>query len=207
MNPWLVFLGTSPGAPGRGDPIAGTEEPYSSPTLGTPHPKIYHPARYFDQIREAAEIIIQRHRPAMPVTECHSLLGNLNLSTRQNGRAERVGIDPACGVWIPDLIFERFRPRLVIALGLLGFLGDPTNRALFDPRGLLRIDWRRPDATKPFRTYAAQSLCFRIWNRENCSGDPVTIVAWPNHPSRVPFNQPALWKAAAHEFADLRIGQ
>ena len=99
LNPWIVFLGPSPGAPGPGDPKAGTETPFSAPTLGEPYPKIYHPARYFGQIREAAKIIIRRHRPDACDRDCHALLGNLNLNFRQDGQATRTGIEPVCGQW------------------------------------------------------------------------------------------------------------
>jgi hypothetical protein len=203
INPYLVFMGPSPGrAPLPGDPIP-QGMPYPAPTAGVPHGMIYYPGRYFDKIRKAAEIIIRSRRPALTEADCHALLGNVNLSTVNSGQARRVSTDPAYGQWIPRLITNSLRPRVLVAIGLRGVFSKASNLAVFDPDRLLKIAWGRPEISVPFRSYFRKKLRFQIWHRSSVTGSPITVVSWPNHPSQAPFSNDEMWQASAREFTEL----
>jgi len=202
INPYVVFMGPSPGRAPLPDDQIPQGKPYPPPTAGVPHCRIYYPGRYFDQIRKAAEIIIRSRRPALSEEDCHALVGNVNLSTGNSGEAQRVSLDPAYGRWIPQLITTTLRPRVLVAIGLRGVFSKAGNLAAFDPERLMKIAWDRPDVRLPFRSYTGQHLCFQIWQRSSVTGSPITVVSWPNHPSRVPFSSDEMWKASAREFAE-----
>jgi hypothetical protein len=201
-NPFLLFLGPSPGA--DDDSVACAERnPYAPPTVGVPHPGVYFPTLHYTKIRELAEIIIHAQAPGLRNDDAHALIGHLNLGTGAFGSAKNAQVEPAYGEWVPDIILDRLRPRYVLMLGMKDIILKPLTAGRgFDPRGRLNVNWNRPDLDLPFRSYTQKSFRFRIWTRNRSAGYAIHFVAWPNHPKRAPMTSAEVWRASGTEFAE-----
>jgi hypothetical protein len=104
VNPFVVFLGASPGnSPEKGDPDYLTRKPYDLPTAGVPHPLISYPdpKHYFERVCQLGETLVQSRAPHMTDTQAHALLGQLNLGTGAFGQATEAGLEPEYCRWVP----------------------------------------------------------------------------------------------------------
>ena len=204
VNPYVVFLGASPGnSPVAGDSGYLTRESYELPTAGIPHPGIYYPdlRHYFDRIRELGQIIIQSRAPGLTEPQTHALLGQLNLGTGGFGLAANAPLEQQYCKWVPSVLLDFLRPSYVILLGLSGHLKGP-NAKLFDPLNRLGIDFRkRPDAEFSFEANSRSQYGFRLWRRPRTDSKPITFVLWPQHPSRAPMTDVRYWRQAGEEFS------
>jgi hypothetical protein len=204
VNPYVVFLGASPGnSPVAGDSSYLTRESYELPTAGIPHPRISYPdpRHYFDRIRELGQIIIQSRAPGLTEPQTHALLGQLNLGTGGFGQAANAPLEPEYCKWVPDVLLDYLRPSYVILLGLFGHLKGP-NAKLFDPLNRLGIAWKKKaDLEFPFEAYTLRRHGFRLWRRQRTDSKPITFVLWPQHPSRIPMTDVRFWRQAGEEFA------
>ena len=207
VNPFVVFLGPSPGnSPVAGDADYSTRRPNDLPTAGVPYPAIYYPdpKHYFERIRELGTTIIRHHSPRLADKQAHALLGQLNLGVGAFGQAANAKLEPAYCRWVPDVLLDYLRPAYVVMLGLSGILTGPTGRQ-FDPANRLGLNWKRPDARFPFEAYAVSQYSFRIFRSRRTDGKPITFVLWPQHPSRAPMTNSSCWRQSGQEFA-ARIG-
>jgi hypothetical protein len=209
INPFVVFLGASPGgSPPADDPMHESANAYALPTAGTPHGGLYcrDTRNYWSRVREIGALIIRSHVPTMALSDTHSLLGQLNLGTGQFGAARNVPFEPEYCRWVPDVILDHLRPSYVILLGMLGRLSQSGSG--FDPLKRLGIDWRKPERSIPFTSYKAQHLKFRIWTRKRPDDKDIRFVLWPQHPSRAPMTDNTLWVESAREFmVHARLGK
>ena len=201
INPFVVFLGASPGnSPPTGEIDNRACRPYELPTAGSAHPKLYvaDGRDYWKRVREAGSMIVQAHSPEIPLVDCHGLIGQLNLSTGQVGEAKKALLEAIYCRWIPDVLLDYLRPSFVILLGLSSCLLKVG--AGFDPSGRLGIDWRHPDQEFPFASYKASRFRFRLWNRRRPDGRIIRLALWPQHPSRPPMTHGDHWGESAREF-------
>ena len=202
VNPFVVFLGPSPGnSPVSGDADYFTRKPNELPTAGVPFPGIYYadPKRYFERIRELGTSIVRHHAPRLADREAHALLGQLNLGVGAFGQAANALLEPAYCRWVPDILLDYLRPAYVVMLGLSTILTGSDGR-LFDPSHRLRINWRQPDLCFPFEAYSAKRYKYRIWRRQGTHGRAITFILWPQHPSRAPMTNASLWQQSGEEF-------
>jgi hypothetical protein len=187
VNPWVVVVGVSPGDSAVAiDRTLDTQSAYyEAPTFGVPHPGFnYADTRYYwDKVRQLCCAIVRSYSPLMSWADCLALSGHLNLSTGRAGRATNARIDPATTTWVGDLLGARLRPRVVIGVGLGSVVADADFKRAWG-RSALPIDWARPVVEMPLEGYAYR---FRMWECETDRGQPLTLMLWPNHPSRHPF--------------------
>jgi len=201
INPFLVILGPSPGnSPAKGDVDFITRPPYEVPTVGYAHPKFFYPCTYWDKARELSVGLIQAYAPDLTPEDCYALSGQMNLSVGASGQASKVNIEPEYAKWVPEVIANLLRPRLVVLLGLLGLMKN--NRDLqdaFASSGAMPIDWEREDRKLLFRYYTDKRFSYRIWKLSRPDGGDMTVISWPNHPSQSPMTNVAVWRASINE--------
>jgi hypothetical protein len=200
INPFVLFLGASPGnAPDPRDTCLNTSKGYPLPTAGKPHCGLYYRdgTGYWERIRLAGTIIVQGHSPRMRGDDALALIGQLNLGTGMFGQAKNAALEPAYCRWVPDVVMDHLKPRYLILLGLASKLMRSSE---FDPLRRLSIDWSKPEMEPPFQAYSAKQYQFRAWAREKPDGKTMTVVLWPQHPSRPPMKDLEIWKESAREF-------
>lgn len=199
INPFLVILGPSPG----NSPAKGDVDIDPKPTVGKAHPGFFYPdtKKYWEKVRELSAGLIQAYAPGLTPKDCYALSGQMNLSVSESGQARKVTIEPEYAKLVPEIIANLLRPRLVVLLGLLGLMKN--NRYLqdaFASSGARPIDWKRPDRALPFRGYVGrQQYFYRMWKLSRPDGADMTIISWPNHPSRPPMTNAAVWRASIDE--------
>ena len=207
VNPWLAVLGLSPGSsPTPGDINYEHREPILLPTAGMPHPDIcYHDtARYFARIRTLATTLLMPD--AGSDDNALTLFANMNLDTRERVKPEDVVKDPRLAIWILETLRDKLRPRILVLVGLKGHLEE--NRQL---RSLFEEVFKGFRLAYPLRKClfkghtGRNSYYFSEWELRCPDGHEVLIVMWPNHPSRHPFADFDLWKAACGEFRDRHV--
>ena len=204
INPYVVFLGASPGNSQPADGYIGAKiEPYDVPTAGLPHPGVYceDKRNYWPKVRELGRIIVRANAPSLDDDQADSLIGQLNLGTARSGQAENAELETEYLRWVPSVLLNDLRPAFVILLGLTGILQKSGSG--FDPANVLKIDWRKPDRRFPLTAYAAKRYEFSVWTRTRPDGKPIHFVAWPQHPSRAPMTKPDLWRVSGQEFRDI----
>ncbi len=205
INPYVVFLGPSPGnSPPVDDSIGAKIEPYDAPTVGRPHPGIYcrDTRNYWGNVRDLGRrVICASASSSLDDYHADTLIGHLNLGTTRSGQAANAQLQREYLLWVPSLILNDLRPVFVIMLGLSTILrkGDSG----FAPDVLPRIDWSQPDHCVPFTAWTQSRYNFSIWTRTRPDGQPIHFVAWPQHPGRAPMTDPKMWRASADEFATL----
>ena len=183
INPFVIFLGPSPGnSPPVGDAAHQRGDPYSLPSVGVAQSGIHvrDGRHYWDRIRDLGTMIIQAHAPGISEIEAHALIGQLNLGTGQFGEAKNAAFESEYCAWVPEVIVDHLRPAYVILLGL----GSHLAGSGFDPRFRLAIDWNRPDKAFVFASYQRAKYQFRVWRRQKTDGKNIMLVQWPQHPSR-----------------------
>ena len=196
INPLLVTLGPSPGAsPNRAVPnLAGKS--LKLPTAGVRNPNTnYEDGRnYWRKIRRLARTVVQVGTTTSE--DSYALFGNMNLDPSRSGQASDVRIDEQFGRWVLRTIREGLRPRFLICFG---FLGKPEAIKLLAQA--FEIDPAMPHAKYPLDCYKQKRLVFREWGCAGPTGNPIKLVLWPQHPSRVPFTNLEIWRKACQEFA------
>jgi hypothetical protein len=204
INPFIVILGPSPGnSPAKGDVDFITRPPYEVPTVGYAHPKFFYPCTYWDKARELSVGLIQAYAPNLTPADCYALSGQMNLSVSASGQASNVNIEPEFAKWVPEVIANLLRPRLVVLLGLWGRMTDKKYKDFqdtFASSGAMPIDWKSPNRKLLFRGYIGrQQYFYRIWKLSRPDGADMTLISWPNHPSRPPMRNAVVWRASIDE--------
>ena len=214
INPMLVTLGASPGnSPRAGD----HEEPdhLELPPAGSPHPRVhYQDTRgYWDKVRYLVRTMItptsglessagydEGQAPSKETMDAYALFGNMNLDTGRSGSAAGVGIDCTFANWVLRTIEGRLRPRWLVCLGLKSQLdrNRPLRQAF---ESILKLDLSQPH--EQYRLLESKYY-FREWEVRTGKA-PLTVVFWPNHPSRYPFMDFRKWRDACEQFKDHHI--
>lgn len=203
VNPFLVTLGASPGgspaANDEGDHIAGGQP---LPTAGTPHcGTFYRDTRgYWDKVRLLARMSLLD--PEADQHDSLSLFGNLNLDTSESGQATNSTANPVFVAWLSRTIRFELRPRFIIMLGLSTYLRNNPGIAGILEKTFPGFDPKRPQRKVRFCAYTTKELAFREWDIPSGDRSDMTIVMWPQHPSRSPFSSFELWKESCREFAE-----
>ena len=200
INPFVVFLGKSPGnSPAAGDADYLVRPPYALPTAGVRHPKLdCSDARgYWVRVRELGSVIVKRYAPAMSEQDAHALIGQLNLGTGAFGQAKEAPLEKDYCRWVPDVLMDYLKPCYLILVGLNGL---KKSNGEFDPCNRLRIDWNRPEVEFPFVAYTPSQYRFRLWKRKRSDGRTMNIVMWPQHPCRAPMTNSRTWQESGREF-------
>ncbi len=202
INPLLVTLGASPGnSPQAGD---NTPAPLELPPAGRPHPHVqnYRDLKgYWDKVRHLARAMATP--PGGSKTDAYALFGNMNLDPGRSGSATNVDVNQSFAEWVLRTIKWGLRPRWLVCLGLKGKLeGDRSLREVFE--STFELNLRRPDEQYRLRD---SKYDFREWELHAGTGHPLTVVFWPNHPSRHPFVDLTRWHDACEQFKDRHAGQ
>ena len=203
VNPFIVTLGVSPGnSPASGDYAFLEESGHQFPTAGEPHPEIFYrdTKRYWDKIRFLAQTTLASQN--FDQDDILSLFGNTNLATERSGDAKDVSIKPKFAAWILHTIRCKLRPRFIIALGLPTYLQN--NRSILNVFERFFPGFRlgHPNREIQFEGCTTKKFMFREWDFSSIDHGEVTLVFWPQHPSRPPFTNFEIWKAACHEFEE-----
>lgn len=202
INPFLVTLGVSPGgSPAAGDTKAPAIGGDPLPTAGKPHPGTYYrdTRGYWDKVRLLARLTVMGQ--ATDENESLSLFGNLNLDTGQSGEARNVAVKFDFAAWILRAIRYGLRPRFVVMFGLSTYLRTNHGTAEILEDVFPGFDLKKPHREVSFSAYSQKNLVFREWDIPFANGDELTLVMWPQHPSRAPFSNAELWRASCEEFA------
>jgi hypothetical protein len=182
INPFVVFLGASPGG---SPPAYEVRGPYALPRAGVAHPKLYvcDGKHYWDRVRELGSMVVQAHAPNILDSHAHALIGQLNLGTGQFGRASNAPFEPEYCRWVPEVLLDYLRPSYVILLGLLG--RRDRLETDFDPLDRLgmRSRWNKPDECLRFDAYKKKQFKFRIWNRPRPDGKPFDLSCGRSTPA------------------------
>ena len=88
----------------------------------------------------------------------------------------------------------------MIGVGLWTALKDPAIRKAMLALGRNSVDFTKPDRIKPFEGYPKKCLYFREWDFERPDGKSLTLVLWPQHPSRAPFTNVEIWNQSVSEY-------
>lgn len=195
INPLLVTLGVSPGdSPQAGDLDTA---PLKLPPAGSPHPHVKNyqdGKRYWDKVRHLARAVITP--PDGSETDAYALFGNMNLDPKRSGDASRVAINPTFAEWVLRTIKCQLRPRWLVCLGLKGKLEQEPLRQIFE--SIFELNLGKPDEQHQLLA-SNKKYFFREW-QVDAGSDPLTVVLWPNHPSRPPFGDFELWRGACEQF-------
>ena len=203
VNPFLVTLGASPGnSPAAGDADFLSAGGHLFPTCGEPHPGTrYRDTRgFWDKLRVLVRTALMA--PDACEDDGLSLFGNLNLDTGMSGEAKTVSVKSEFAEWLLRTIRHKLRPRIVVMLGLTTYL-----RGNSDVAGILRevfpgFELNRPHREIPFYAYEKKRLLFREWDVGDDKSGNLTLVMWPQHPSKAPFSNGEYWAASCREFAE-----
>ena len=210
VNPMLVTLGVSPGnRPAPGDTDSPPGGGHQFPTAGSPHPgtRYCDPVGYWDKLRTLARTTLAEPRGAEDeafLCDALSLFGNLNLHTGRSAEAKDVVVRPDFAAWLLRTIRDGLRPRVVVMLGLRGYLRR-TNRKTAEAfeECFPRFSIKKPHREVRFAAYREKRYVFREWDIACANGNEMKLIMWPQTPSRPPFSQkPELWQASCDEFAD-----
>ncbi len=205
----LVTLGASPGnSPQASDSDA--PDHLELPSAGSPHRHVYYrdTGGYWDKVRHLVRTMLmpdgdpstgQREAAAgMSAKDAYALFGNMNLDSGRSGSASAVNIDQIFAEWVLRTIKYGLRPRWLICLGLKAKLRPArVEGRIFE--SIFELDLRKPDAEYQLNVWPKYS--FREWE-VHTGGTPLTVVLWPNHPSRLPFRDFLKWCDACEQFKD-----
>ena len=203
VNPYLVILGPSPGgSPNPTDVHVSESKPYQAPTFGEAHPGFHYEdsRNYWRKIRELSVGFLRGFEEKLSDADCYALSGQMNFGVGGFGTATKDAIEPAYAKWVPEIIVEKLKPKIVIMFGLLSLLKKETKIALdVASSGHFDIDWKVPEKKVPFKYYKSKQLSFCSWCIERPDGNSTTVVSWPNHPSRSPMTNINTWRASIRE--------
>ncbi len=205
VNPYVLCLGISPGARRNDDSC----DPYPLPTIGSPHEGFggecvpdgcgAWDSPYWEKVRELCVGIVQEFSPSLNRFDCLSLAGHLNLGTGQDGVGREGLIEPKVAKWIPRVITERLKPRILICFGLWKLYSSETLRKAWAQTSLEKLIKEEPVIQDEF-AFSSRTYRFRLSQIQYGEEmQPITVLLWPNHPSRHPFAGGAesdAWKAS-----------
>jgi len=211
INPYVVCLGISPGARRSDD----GRDPYPFPTVARPHEGFggeclpddsekWRPSieAYWEKVRSLCIAIVRSAAPKLKPIECLALAGHLNLGIRQGGQGHDDMIDPEIARWLPHVVGERLKPRVLVCFGLRKLLTSRKLREAWVGTPLEKLTTTNAEIETEF-TFASRHYRFRLWKiSSGRSTDPMTILLWPNHPKRHPFGGGAgsnAWKASVSQ--------
>lgn len=201
VNPLIVTLGASPGvSPASGDEEFLTRPSQPMPTAGiAPRGTYYEDTRRFwHKIRVLAGSLL--FEKARDIDEALALFGNMNLSTGASGQASQAQIEIEFAEWVLSTIAQFLRPRFLILLGLKSKLAADANTVSVFHKTFPDFDLKLPSRTYAFDHYERNRLAFKEWDVAIDQSQTLTIVQWPQHPSRAPFTNLSIWEAACSEF-------
>jgi hypothetical protein len=204
VNPWVVFLGPSPGAsPAHGDSnyVTRIGRP---PTAGEPcESMLYSDSRgFFDRLRLLTCALIDAEAGrSVTQPDALALAGMMNLDSGASGEARNVTIDIDFARWAIDVSIRRLRPRYVVGVGLAGILGKSERlcEVLGEYTGGV-FDPNQPPISKSFDGYSRIRYKFRAWPLLNGGATRQYLILFPQHPSRAPMTSPEVWDHAVREF-------
>ncbi len=205
LNPHVVVLGMSPGvSPASGDNDYISRPSYELPTVGTAHPRWhYKDSRgYWDKVRHLCLGLNQAVEPTLGPPQAAALSGHMNLSTEASGQAANVVTQEKMATWVTTVISNHLRPRYVIGVGLTTALKNPEIQKSMSALGRNSVDFTKPTRVKPFEGYPKKNLYFREWDFERPDGRSLTLVLWPQHPSRAPFTNAQIWNQSVSEYCE-----
>jgi hypothetical protein len=208
INPWVVFLGPSPGnSPEAGDQNFSGAREGVWPTAGTPVHAFgeYHdPKGFFVKLRQLAiSIVSAASRGKLAGRDALALAGMMNLDSGASGEASQVVASPKFAEWVVNATFRRLRPRWVIGLGLKGFLQkNPAIERIVSSVGA-STGIRQVAQEFPFRGYSQKAYKFEIRPVAAAPGMRQHFVFFPQHPSRAPMTNAEVWQKAVDEFVEL----
>jgi hypothetical protein len=206
INPWVVFLGASPGtSPEPGETNYGPRTP-TLPTAGcAPDPitKYRDSKGFYEKLRSLTIALMRAEADqAMEVSDALSLSGIMNLDSGASGEARNVTVDEAFARWSLDVTIRRLRPRYIVGVGLSGFLGDRRHAwlrpLLSGYAGAAFMPGHAP-VSAPFEGYTEKRYVFRAWPLRNGGMSPQHLIMLPQHPSRAPMTSSAIWADAVRE--------
>lgn len=187
VNPLVVALGASPGNSPAAAPWNGIapDLPYPQPTFGEPHIGLFYPDRssYWTKMRLLLADLVRTIDPEASDQEALAVSGHLNLGTGTFGRATLAATQADITQWVAGLVVGSLAPRILVTVGLDGLLKERELSGKLAAGGL-DVSWQRPEFAEPLEGYRYR---FKLWRAKRADGGPITIVGWPNHPSRHPF--------------------
>jgi hypothetical protein len=202
INPWLLFIGISPG---RGNDDGRDIRTGFEPSVGSPNQSFcgqYLPTNwdcpYWKKVRALSSGLIGALYPGLSEADCLSLSGQLNLGLRNQGQGKEDAVDSKVALWVSTVIATQLKPRVIIGFGLRSLIY----------KAKLKEAWGAPSPlsiireTNPFREERLKThphLKFRLWTLSLEDGIQSLFVLWPNHPSRAPFSGDFLgtpWQSA-----------
>ena len=196
VNPFVLTIGPSPGkSPNRADTVLN-KLPYSAPTCGTPHQKIYYEDTkgFWKKSRYLYQSFIRKHSSTLSVKECMAISGNLNFGVGLSGEASVGLIEKKFAEWIPIVTVDYLKPRFIILLGLNTILKDRKVNNWLSSSGRWDINFQKPDDEIQFEGYQKKRFLYRLWKYPHGK-----IVMWPQHPSRSPFTNNSIWEDSVKE--------
>lgn len=195
-NPLLVVIGVSPG---NSPPTAGAAflDDYT-PTFGVAADgfKILDTSHYLEKIRLLSSCLVRVWDETLSEDDCLAVTAHLNLGTGMFGVASEAAVEPNVVRWVASVV-QRFRPRLVVGLGLVSLLTSPGRsdvRRAWGEHGL-GVDWINAEIV------VQDAFKFRRYVSQSDDGRKAEVLLWPNHPSRPPFGGHARLGGAWHRSA------
>jgi hypothetical protein len=206
-NPYIVFLGPSPGNSRSSEDVGLPSVPLDLPTVGKPHPRMgYQDTRgFFDRIREATRILINSQEPTIPKDDPISLMGKLNLGVGEFGSANSGVVEDVYLEWTPRVIVQRLKPMLLVLVGMKGILKEnPAIRGSLSSSFGVDLGVAKEKATFEYQGQdgSFKRLTYDLWTPTWNDHKPI-VVQWPQHPSRAPFTNFEKWKESWWRFCGL----
>lgn len=206
INPWMVFLGPSPGtSPAAGDSNYKIQKG-SPPTAGSPpESMVYSDSHgFFDRLRSLTLAVVGAEASeSISSSDSIALAAMMNLDSGASGEANKVQIDTEFASWSIDVTIRRLKPRYVVGVGLSGFLKKPEHRWLCELMGTYvgaAFNPNRAPIMAPLQAYPQKRYMFRAWPLENGGANPQHLILLPQHPSRAPMTSPTVWADTVQEF-------
>ena len=202
VNPYVMFLGPSPGnSPNPSD--SQFLKPVAQPAIGEPHERFSSKDTrgFWDAIRAATDIVLTELDPSLTEFDRRSLMGKMNLGVGTFGRATVDVVEQEYLDWVPSVIVNHLKPKILVMLGLKSIL-KKDERIRNSLNQALKSDLQRPDLKANFEHNGkvfSYEIWFPIWNEHM---RPI-IVNWPQHPSRAPMTNSETWTRSFLEFLQL----
>ncbi len=199
INPYILFIGISPG---RGDHTDGIND---GPRIdGMPHcgfcgehscPPALETIPYWEKVKKIARHILGSLDPKLNKDDCIALSGQLNLGTENVGKGGIEATQSDIRMWVPKVI-PFLKPKIIITFGLKSLCLNPK----------IIEEWKNTDLAtllKPGEPSAFAWESKRKYRFEKHQDNDPLIVSWPNHPSKHPFTAGGAIEAAASQFVKL----
>lgn len=184
-NPLLVVLGASPG-----NSKYNKVSDIVPMAFGQPHPKIKKAKRsrfYWSKVRTLCYSLVSALSDSnLTKSERLTLLSHMNLAKDSQGSASNVRLKKESVSWVSHAIYFCLRPRVVVCFGLTQILKNPEIEKWWNDGAHDSIRWSKPHKSIEFK-YKNKRYKFRVWETRRHDGQRMTIIAWPNHPSKPPF--------------------